>query len=49
MPPATPPLNFTHQPGDEITTKYKEVIRQLYDFTKIPVELLIIQYKLGRA
>jgi hypothetical protein len=49
MPPATPPLDFTHQPGDEIPTKYKEAIRQLYGFAKIPVELLMTRYKLGRS
>jgi hypothetical protein len=49
MPPTTPPLDFTHQPGDEIPTKHKEAIRQLYGFAKIPVELLIIRYGLVRS
>jgi hypothetical protein len=48
MPPATPPLDFTHQPGDEIPTKHKEAIRQLYGFAKIPVEQLITRYGLVR-
>jgi hypothetical protein len=41
MPPATPPLDFNHLPGEEIETKHKEAIRQLYGFGKIPVELLM--------
>jgi len=49
MPPTTPPLDFTHQPRDEIPTKHKEAIRQLYGFAKIPVELLMTRYKLGRS
>ena len=49
MPPATPPLDFTHQPGDEIPTKHKEAIRQLYGFAKIPVEQLITRYRLVRS
>jgi hypothetical protein len=49
MPPTTPPLNFDHLPGAEIPTKHKEAIRQLYGFAKIPVELLMTQYKLGRS
>jgi hypothetical protein len=49
MPPATPPLNFSHLPGEEIKTKHKEAIRQLYGFAKIPVELLITRYELPRS
>jgi hypothetical protein len=49
MPPATPPLEFDHQPGAEIPTKHKEAIRQLYGFAKVPVELLMTRYKLGRS
>ena len=49
MPPATPPLDFTHLPGEEIPTKHKEAIRQLYGFAKIPVEVLATRYKLGRT
>ena len=44
MPPATPPLDFSHLPGEEIETKHKEVIRQLYSFAKIPVEVLMTRY-----
>jgi hypothetical protein len=49
MPPATPPLDFDHDKGDEIPTKHKEAIRQLYGFAKVPVELLMMRYKLGRS
>jgi hypothetical protein len=49
MPPSTPPLDFTHLPGQEIPTKHKEAIRQLYSFAKIPVEVLATRYKLGRT
>jgi hypothetical protein len=49
MPPTTPPLDFAHQPGDEIPTKHKEAIRQLYGFAKIPVELLMTRYGLVRS
>jgi hypothetical protein len=49
MPPATPPLDFTHLPGEEIPTKHKEAIRQLYGFAKIPVEVLATRYKLNRT
>jgi hypothetical protein len=48
MPPATPPLNFEHLPGQEIETKHKEAIRQLYSFAKILVELLMTRYELPR-
>jgi len=33
---STPPLDFDHQKGYEIPTKYKEAIRQLYWFGKVP-------------
>jgi hypothetical protein len=49
MPPATPPLNFEHLLGQEIETKHKEAIRQLYSFAKILVELLITRYELLRS
>jgi hypothetical protein len=49
MPPATPPFVFIHQPGDEIPTKHKEAIRQLYGFAKIPVEQLMTRYGLVRS
>jgi hypothetical protein len=44
-----PPLDFTHLPGEEIPTKHKEAICQLYGFAKIPVEVLATRYKLGRT
>jgi hypothetical protein len=49
MPPITPPLDFNHKLGYEIPMKYKEAIRQLYDFTKVPIELLIDWYHLSRS
>ena len=49
MPPSTPPLDFTHLPGQEIPTKHKEAIRQLYGFAKVPVELLMTRYQLARS
>jgi len=49
MPPSTPPLDFNHLPGKEIETKYKEAIRQLYSFAKIPVEVLMTRYGLVRS
>jgi hypothetical protein len=48
MPPTTPPLDFDHKPGYEIPTKHKEAIRQLYGFAKVPIELLMDRYHLGR-
>ena len=47
MAPRTPPLQFDHQPGEEIPTKHKEAIRQLYGFAKIPISRLQEQYHLG--
>ena len=49
MPPATPPLDFYHEKGDEIATKHKEAIRQLYGFAKVLIERLIVRYKLGKS
>ena len=49
MPPTTPPLVFNHLPGQEIPTKDKEAIRQLYGFAKVPIEALMDQYKLGKS
>ena len=49
MPPATPKFDFTHEPGFEILTKDKNAIRELYGFAKIPVEVLMTRYKLGRS
>jgi hypothetical protein len=49
MPPTTPPLDFNHLPGEEIETKHKEAIRQLYSFAKILVKLLITRYELPRS
>ena len=48
MPPTTPPLDFDHKPGYKIPTKHKEAIRQLYGFTKVPIEQLMDRYRLGR-
>jgi len=39
--PTTPPLDFDHHPGDEIPTKHKEAIRQLYSFAKVPIKDII--------
>jgi len=47
--PTIPPLDFVHEKGYEIPTKYKEAIRQLYGFAKIPVERLMERYGLGRT
>src|ERR1700724_2261865 len=44
-----PPLVFDYHKGDEIATKHKEAIRQLYGFAKVPIERLITQYKLGKS
>jgi len=49
MPPTTPPLVFNHNEGEEIETKHKEAIRQLYSFIKVLVKLLMTQYKLRRS
>ena len=47
--PTTPPLDFDHHLGDEIPTKHKEAIRQLYGFAKVPIKDIMARYKLGRA
>jgi hypothetical protein len=49
MPPMTPPspLDFDHQLGDEIPTKHKEAIRQLYWCGKISIGELESRYKLS--
>ncbi len=44
MPPTTPPLDFNHLLGEEIPTKHKEAIRQLYRFAKVPIEALMARY-----
>jgi hypothetical protein len=49
MVPTTPKLDFIHLPGFEVPTKHKEAIRQLYGFAKIPVERLMIRYKLPKS
>jgi hypothetical protein len=49
MPPTTPPLEFNHLLGQEIETKHKEAICQLYSFAKVPVERLITRYGLVRS
>ena len=43
----TPPLDFHHQKGFEIPTKYKEAIRQLHWYRKVPKIQLQERYKLG--
>jgi hypothetical protein len=49
MAPSTPPLDFDHKQGEQIPTKHKEAICQLYGFAKIPVKALIKQYYLGKS
>ena len=49
MPPATPPLVFNHLPGEQIATKHKEAIRQLYGFAKILIEGLMACYKFSKS
>lgn len=44
---STPPLQFSHLPGQEIPTKHKEAIRQLYYFAKVPPRQLEERYHLG--
>jgi len=44
--PSTPPFDDWHYKKDfEITTKYKEAIRQLYWFGKMPIYRLVLRYK----
>ncbi|RFU33033.1 hypothetical protein B7463_g3305, partial [Scytalidium lignicola] len=49
MPITTPPLDFEHKSGDEVPTKHKEAIRQLYNFAKIPISILERRYNLGNS
>jgi len=49
LPPTTPPLDFAHLLGQEIPTKHTEAIRQLYGFAKVPIEKLMVRYKLGKS
>jgi len=42
-----PPLDFDYQKGFEIPTKYKEAIRQLHWFGKVPKLQLQERYRLG--
>jgi hypothetical protein len=50
MAPRTPPpLDFDHKPGFEITTKHKETIRQLYDFARVSICIIIDRYKLAKS
>lgn len=43
------PLMADRAPGDEIPTKYKEVIRQLFKFAKIGLQQLQGYYHLGNS
>jgi hypothetical protein len=50
MAPLTPPpLDFTHNKGEEIATKHKEAIRQLHWFGRVPVYALMVRYKLRKT
>jgi hypothetical protein len=49
MAPTTPPLDFDYNPGYEIPMKYKEAIRKLYSFAKIPIKALMDRSKLGKS
>jgi hypothetical protein len=44
-----PPLDFDHEKGYEIETKYKEAICQLHWFTKVLICQLETRYKLGNS
>ncbi|PMD16958.1 hypothetical protein NA56DRAFT_282989, partial [Hyaloscypha hepaticicola] len=44
-----PPLDFDHEKGFEIPTKYKEAIYQLHWFGHVPVSMLQVCYKLGES
>jgi hypothetical protein len=46
MPTTLPLLDFDHQKGFEIPTKYKEATRQLYNFANVPTGALEFRYKL---
>ena len=45
-PPVTPPMS-TRKPGEEIKTKHKEAMRQLFKFAKIGLQQLQGYYALG--
>jgi transposase len=49
MTASTPPLDFDHKLGDEIPTKHKEAIRQLYWVGKILIGKLESRYQLGKS
>jgi hypothetical protein len=44
--PTTLLLDFDHQNGFEIPTKYKKAARQLYNFANVPIGTLEFRYKL---
>jgi hypothetical protein len=46
MPTTLPLLDFDHQKDFEIPTKYKEAIRQLYNFANVLAGALKFRYKL---
>jgi hypothetical protein len=46
---STPLLDFDHQKGYKIPTKYKEAIRQLYWFGKVPKLQFQERYRLGNT
>jgi hypothetical protein len=48
MPTILPLLDFDHQKGFEIPTKYKKATRQLYNFANVPIRTLEFRYKLVR-
>jgi hypothetical protein len=47
-PPTTPPMP-EHVPGDEILTKHKEAIRQLYKQAKFMPAHLAVLYRVGES
>ena len=47
-PPNTPPM-LDHVPGDEIRTKHKEAIRQLYKQAKFMPSHLAVLYGIGES
>jgi uncharacterized protein YjaZ len=47
-PPVTPPMS-ARKPGEEIKTKHKEAIRQLFKFAKIGLQQLQGYYDLGNS
>jgi hypothetical protein len=46
---ASTPLPLELLLGYEVPTKHKEAIRQLYGFAKMPVEVIMDQYKLSKS